>query len=153
MARYLTSVPTPWSPADAFSYMADVRNFAQWDPGVRQVTALHGNVAGPGAAYDVEVRATFTSLVLRYEVIEWEPPRRLVLSAATRTLRSVDEIRVEPGSAPDAGGALVTYDAELDLLGAMRIANPLLGLAFRRIGDRAAAGLRRVLEAPMPEVL
>ncbi len=37
MARFVDSVPAPWSPEDAFSYMADVTNFAEWDPGTHRV--------------------------------------------------------------------------------------------------------------------
>ena len=63
------------------------------------------------------------------------------VEGAFGTLRSVDEIRVE--SAGD--GAVVTYDARLGMRGVLRVADPLLALAFGRIGDRAAAGLRRAL--------
>ena len=152
MARYRTLVPTAWRPEDAFAYMADVRNFAAWDPGVRRVTAVRGDGPGLGAVYEVEVRVGAASLVLRYEVIAWEPPRRLVLLASTRTLRSVDEVRVDPASDPPSEGAVVTYDARLEPRGMLRLADPLLGLAFRRIGDRAAAGLRRVLGNASEEV-
>ena len=34
-------------------------------------------------------------------------------------------------------GTRLTYDADLRLKGLLRIADPLLGLAFRRIGHRA----------------
>lgn len=57
-------------------------------------------------------------------------------------MRSVDEARVEASDR----GAIVTYDAELTLQGWLRFGAPFLGLGLRRIGDRAAAGLRRVLE-------
>lgn len=80
-------------------------------------------------------------MTLRYEVSEWEQPRRLVVRAETSTLSSVDEILVVP--APD--GATVTYDAELRFRGVLRFANPVLGVVFARIGGRAAAGLRRAL--------
>ena len=43
-------------------------------------------------------------------------------------------------------GSLVTYDADLQLRGVLRIGDPLLALGFGRIGDRAAAGLRDALE-------
>jgi hypothetical protein len=33
MARYITSVATPLSAAEAFTYMADVTHFVEWDPG------------------------------------------------------------------------------------------------------------------------
>lgn len=152
MARYRTLVPTAWRPEDAFAYMADVRNFPLWDPGVRRVAAVRGDGPGLGAVYEVEVRVGAAPLVLRYEVIEWEPPRRLAWLASTRTLRSVDEVRVDPASDPPSEDAVVTYDARLELRGVLRLADPLLGLAFRRIGDRAAAGLRRVLGHASVEV-
>jgi len=41
---------------------------------------------------------------------------------------------------------MVTYDAELTLNGLLGLADPLLGLSFKRIGDRAAAGLIRALD-------
>ena len=34
MARYMTRVRTDMAPSEAFAYMADLRNFAEWDPGV-----------------------------------------------------------------------------------------------------------------------
>jgi hypothetical protein len=40
----------------------------------------------------------------------------------------------------------VTYDARLTLNGPLALLDPLLGAAFRRIGDRATAGLCRVLQ-------
>jgi dehydrogenase/reductase SDR family protein 12 len=141
MAHYLTAVKTAWRPDEAFGFMADVRNFRRWDPRVRCVTAVHGDGPGLGSAYDVEVRTGLVPLVLRYEVAEWEAPRRLPPVARTTMLQSVDEIRVEPAGA----GAVVSYDARLDMRGALRAASPLLALAFGRIGGRAAAGLRQVL--------
>ena len=55
---------------------------------------------------------------------------------------STDEIRVVPVGA----GTSVTYDADLRLKGPLgRLMDPLLGLAFRRIGDRAAVGLGKAL--------
>jgi carbon monoxide dehydrogenase subunit G len=146
MPRYLTSVPTAWSPARAFGFMADVRNFARWDPGVESVSVVTRDGPGPGASYDVVVRACPRRLVLRYAVEEWDAPRRLLLVARTATLRSVDEIRVEQAD----GGAVVTYDARLDLRGLLSAGNPLLSLVFRRVGDRAAAGRRSALGGEPP---
>ncbi len=55
---------------------------------------------------------------------------------------SIDLITVQT----DDEGTLVTYDAELTLNGVLGLADPLLRLAFGRIGDKAAAGLREALE-------
>ena len=46
---------------------------------------------------------------------------------------------------PDGTGSVVTYDADLRLNGILGIGDLGLRLMFGRIGDRAAAGLRRAL--------
>lgn len=140
MARYVASVQSPLSPAEAFAFMADVTRFADWDPGVKKAVRVAGAGFSAGTAYDVTLNAV-GSPVLHYEVKECEAPRRLLLVARTAFLTSEDEIRVEP--AP--GGSAVTYDATLTLNGPLGMFDVLLGSVFRRIGDRAAEGLRRAL--------
>jgi carbon monoxide dehydrogenase subunit G len=140
MARYVTSVSTPLSPQAAFDYMADVRHFAEWDPGVVRAVRVSGDGTSVGSAYDLTVKAGGTS-VMRYVVKEREAPRRVFLVAKTAFFLSEDEIRVEPAGQ----GCVVTYDATLRLNGPLALFDPLLRVAFRQIGDRAAAGLRRAL--------
>jgi carbon monoxide dehydrogenase subunit G len=140
MARYTTTVHTPLEPSEAFAYMADLTNMQEWDPGVARATKVRGE--GLGATYDVTVTAG-TRPTLRYEIVEHDAPRRVRFVARTRTLESVDEVRVEP----DSHGAIVTYDAKLTLVGPLRIFDRALQLFFDRLGDRAAAGLRRALGA------
>lgn len=45
----------------------------------------------------------------------------------------------------------MTYDAVLQLDGPLGVADPLLGVGFRRIADRAATGLIRVLDGARVE--
>ncbi len=142
MARYVTSVNTALPAAQAFAYMADVRNFAEWDPGVLRVLRVAGDGMGLGTVYDLTVKSGGTT-VMRYEVKAYESPRRILLVARTSFLTSIDEITVEPAGS----GCSVTYDATLTLNGLLGVFDPLLRVAFRRIGDRAAAGLKRVLLA------
>ncbi|MEZ4266474.1 MAG: SRPBCC family protein [Myxococcota bacterium] len=145
MARYTTSVQTPLAAPAAFAYMADVTHFAEWDPGVVRVSRVVGDGASVGSAYDLWFKTVGTTL-MRYVVTEYDAPRRVLLTARTRLVTSVDEIRVAPSSAGE--GSLVTYDAVLTLNGPLRVFDSLLDAAFQRIGDRAAVGLRRVLGAP-----
>ncbi|MFM7063143.1 MAG: SRPBCC family protein, partial [Actinomycetes bacterium] len=53
MARFVTSIASPMSPEDAFAYMADLRHFADWDPGVKRVAQVDGDGAGPDSSFDV----------------------------------------------------------------------------------------------------
>jgi hypothetical protein len=71
------------------------------------------------------------------KIAEWDPG---VVEAAR--LDSGELGAVEPAPI----GATVTYDANLDLLSPMPIFNPARSLCFRRIGCRAAAGLRREMQ-------
>lgn len=104
---------------------------------------MAGDGTGLGAQYDVTVSGPGRDLTLRYKTVAIDPYRRIEVVAETSALRSVDVITVENSI---DGGCIVTYDADLVFRGAFAIANPLLGLAFRRIGDRAAAGLTHTLE-------
>jgi len=139
MARYLMHVRTPMPPAEAFAYMADLTNFAEWDPGVDRSEQVQGDGPGPDAAFDVAVQALGRSITLRYDTITYEAPTTLVAFAESNVLTSLDTITVEPDSS--GSGSVVTYDAVLKLKGLLGVADPLLGLSFKRIGDRAGAGL------------
>jgi hypothetical protein len=142
MARYLVHVRSPRPPGDAFAYMADLSNFAEWDPGVERAELASGDGPGPGAAFDVVVKGIAGSLTLRYHVTHYVAPTEIVARAQSRLLTSLDTITVRKIDS----GSLVTYDAELTLNGLLGALDPLVGLAFKRIGDRAAAGLIRALE-------
>jgi carbon monoxide dehydrogenase subunit G len=137
MARYVTKVRTALTPQDAFAYMADLRHFAEWDPGVKRVVQVDGEGAGPTSSFDVTVSGT----TLRYVTREFQPPANLLVVAESSTLVSTDRVTVEGVD----GGSVVTYDADLRLKGLFRLADPFLRLAFGRIGGRAAAGLRIAL--------
>lgn len=148
MARYVTTVITAKAPHEVFAYMADLRNFAKWDPGVKAVGQVEGSGGGPESVFDVTVDAVGPELTLRYVTKEYEAPRNgtpgnVLVVARSLVFTSIDRITVEP----DGTGSIVTYDADLRLNGVLRVGDLGLRLMFRVIGDRAAAGLRRALGA------
>lgn len=143
MARYVTTMRTAKAPQEVFSYMADLRNFAEWDPGVKAVRQIEGSGGGPGNVFDVTVAGPVLDLTLRYVTEEYDAPRNLLVVARSTVFTSIDRITVEP----DGNGSVITYDADLRLNGALRVGDLGLRLMFGQIGDRAAAGLRRELGA------
>jgi carbon monoxide dehydrogenase subunit G len=147
MARFVVHVRSPKPAVEAFAYMADLSNFAEWDPGVDHAEQVQGDGPGIDAAFDVAVKAIRGSLTLRYQITDYDPPDKVVARAESRLLTSLDTITVRG----DGGGSVVTYDAELKLNGLLGVADPLLGLSFKRIGDRAAAGLVRALDGEKVE--
>ena len=150
MARYVVHVRSTKSVDDAFSYMADLTNFATWDPGVIKAVQVEGDGPDLGAAYDVTVKGVPRPLTLRYRLTAYDATDRVVAKAQSSFLTSLDTITVRPagdgGPGGDHGGSIVTYDAELTLNGPLALADPLLKLAFNGIGDRAAAGLIEALD-------
>lgn len=143
MAHYSTTVHTQMPATDAFTRMADMRNYAEWDPGIKEIDQVEGEGGGPDAAYDV----TLTGMTLRYVTKRHEPQSTVLLVAESTLLTSEDTITVTP----DGKGCRVTYDAVLKLAGPLKLADPLLGLAFNRIGDRAAEGLKDYLDGSFVE--
>ena len=143
MARYVTTVRSAKTPQEAFAYMADLGNFVEWDPGVKAVRQVEGSGGGPDAVLDVTVVSPGPDLTLRYVTEEHDAPRNLLVVARSSVFTSIDRITVEP----DGTGSVVTYDADLRLNGVLRVGDLGLRLVFGQIGDRAAAGLRRVLGA------
>lgn len=142
MARYTVTVPSSKSADEAFAYMADMRKFTDWDPGISRVIQVSGDGAGPGAVFDVAVKGFGgRDTVLRYDTVEYDAPRTVLLRGRNALFTSVDRVTVE--STPT--GSNVTYDAVLTMNGLLAPMNLALGLVFKNIGDRAAKGLRRAL--------
>jgi carbon monoxide dehydrogenase subunit G len=146
MTRYAATVRTGWEPEQAFRYLADFATVADWDPGAERSERLSDDPLAKGARVRVESSFLGRSVPLVYETIEIDAPRKVVLRAESGTVVSLDTMSFDP--AP-GGGTAVTYDAVLTLKGPLRLFDPLLALAFRRVGDRAKAGLeRRLAERP-----
>ena len=99
MARYVTRVRTPMSAEKAFDYMADLRRFAEWDPGVRRAVQVEGDGGGPDAVFDVTVASVGPDLTLRYRTTEYDAPRSFRVVATSFLFTSDDRIRVETDAA------------------------------------------------------
>ena len=143
MAHYVTKIPVSTTRPAAFAYLGRFDRAAEWDPGVEAGEMVSPEPVGVGSRFRLVARFLGRRIPLDYEIVEYERDERIVLRAENRSVRSVDTITFED----DAGGTVVVYDAQLDAKGIGRLADPLLAIVFHRIGDRAAAGLRRHLSA------
>jgi carbon monoxide dehydrogenase subunit G len=140
MARYRTELPFAGPPEVAFDYLSGFETVAEWDPGVSEASRVDPGPVAVGTRFRVVVKTG----PLEYVVRELEPGRRIRLVAESSTIRSDDVITVTPA---DGGTrSTVAYEADLTLRTWAVVFTPLLGLVFRRIGDKAAAGLRAKLD-------
>ena len=140
MAHYVATIPSSLSAEAAFAYMCDLRNFAEWDRGIKKVEQVKGDGPGIGAVCDITVRgAGGRDDVLRYETLEFEAPRTILVKGRNNKFTSIDRVTVTP----TATGCDVTYDAILTANGIYFFMNFALGRVFQKVGDAAVAGLRK----------
>jgi hypothetical protein len=138
------SVSSQRQPADVFEYLARFSNAASWDPGVASAEEISPGPPACGSTYRLVVKFLGLSVPLEYRIEEIDAPTRVVLRAENSMIRSTDVIEVCPAH---GGGSTVSYEARLAPKGISAVLEPLLGAAFRRIGERAEAGLRAALTA------
>ena len=141
MAHYRATIDIPRAPEDVFAYLSDFSNAQEWDPGVVEAERLGGAAVGEGTECRLVASFLGRTTPLTYRIVEFEPPDAVTLLGENATVISRDRITFEP----IAQGTRITYDADLALKGPLKLADPLLRLAFGRVGDRALAGLRRTL--------
>ncbi len=147
MARYRTTVHSSSAVESTFAYLSRFDHAAEWDPGVGSATMLTDEPVRAGSRFGLVIRLLGTSAPMEYEIVEFDPPGRVVLRSETGRLRSIDTITVTAVGP----GALVDYDARLEARGVLRVADPLLAVLFRRIAARSGSGLRdRLASVPLP---
>jgi hypothetical protein len=142
MARYVTTIPSSLTPQEAFAYMADLHNFADWDKGVIKVVQVEGSGGGLGTVFDVTVKGVGKSTsTLRYTTTEYDKFSNILVRGVNTLFTSVDRITVKE----TATGCDVIYDATLTANWIIAPMNIVLGRVFDKIGDTATRGLRTAL--------
>lgn len=138
MARIQETVETDLPLDQTFSYVADLDNIEQWDPGVKRSSKRSDGPVKVGSVYDLEVQYNGRAIPMTYTVTEYRPKEQIVFVGEGSTVHAVDTIDF----AETPQGTRVTYTADLTLKGILRLAQPFLGKKFEQIGWSAAAGLR-----------
>ncbi len=146
MAHYMASVDTPRPPDEAFAYLSDFSTTAEWDPGVLEAERLGEEPVAEGSEFRLVAEFLHRKTPLTYHIVEYDPPNAVTFRGENSSVVSLDRITFEPSD----GGTRITYDADLALKGPFKLADPLLALAFKRVGDRALAGMRKTLGAKQP---
>jgi carbon monoxide dehydrogenase subunit G len=142
MARYVASVESPRPPSEVFDYVADFSTNAEWDPGTVSAERVDEGPVGVGAEFRLVVSFLGRTTRLTYRIVEYDRPNVVTFRGENAAVVSLDRVTVEP---LNRGGTRLVYDAKLRPKGATRLAQPLLALAFRRVGDNALRGLREAL--------
>lgn len=143
MARYVTKIQSALPPAEAFAYMADFANANAWDPSVSEARRVREAPIGIGSAFDLVARFGGRDVPLRYEIVEYDSPRRVVLESVRPGFVSRDTITVEAVGS----GSVVHYDATLSFSGVGQLLDPIMQRIFNRVGARATLGMQTALNS------
>jgi carbon monoxide dehydrogenase subunit G len=146
MARYNATVDTPRPPDEVFAYLSDFSTTEEWDPGIVEAERLGDSQVREGSEFRLVADFLHRRTTLTYRIVEYDPPNAVTFRGENSSVVSLDRIIFEPSD----GGTRITYDADLALKGPFRLADPLLALAFKRVGDRALAGMRKALATQQP---
>jgi carbon monoxide dehydrogenase subunit G len=146
MARYNATVDTPRPPDEVFAYLSDFSTTEEWDPGIVEAERLGDSQVKEGSEFRLVADFLHRKTTLNYRIVEYDPPNAVTFRGENSSVVSLDRIIFEPSD----GGTRITYDADLALKGPFRLADPLLALAFKRVGDRALAGMRKTLATQQP---
>jgi hypothetical protein len=143
MPRLHERIETKLATDVAFPFVADFANSSRWDPGVAASERIGEGPTAVGSRYRLMVRIGGRTAPMEYVIEALEAGRRVVLRGSGSGVRAIDDIRFEPFE----GGTRVDYTADIHLSGPMRLLEPFLGGAFRKIGQNAMAGMKRTLDA------
>jgi hypothetical protein len=147
VANYSFSFTVPQPPADVFDYLSRFSNAREWDPGVVEARDATPGPVQVGSRFDLVVRFAGRAVPLVYQVSELVPGTKVVLEAHNALVKSRDSIEVTDVGEPGAPACRVRYVARLSGRGPGVALTPALGMALRRAGDGARAGLSARLSA------
>ena len=129
------------APAEkVWAFMSDFTNTEQWDPPTVSTTLIGGD-GGVGSVYGNVSHLLGRDVTIHYTVLEFEPERFIELRGVTNAMRMIDTMEVTG----TPFGSQLRYVARFYPQGAARLAEPLLPLGLRRLGDRAEAQISQCL--------
>lgn len=127
--------------SDVFAYTADFSHSAEWDPGVVASRQVGDGPVGVGTKFELEVKFGAGTTPMTYEIVAYEPDRRVVLVGRGDKVEAIDEIRFETRGPV----TVIDYAADLTFHNYLKYFGPLLNPLLRGVGTRAMDGLQENL--------
>ena len=81
---------------EVFAYVADFSTCEEWDATAVQTERLSDHPLGVGSRFHVVCEAPVGSIPLEYEIVEFQPPEKVVLLGRGRFFDVEDTIRITP---------------------------------------------------------
>jgi carbon monoxide dehydrogenase subunit G len=141
MASYDATLETQLSREEVFAYLSDFSNAEEWDPGTVRAEHVGEGPIGEGSEFRLVASFFGRERAITYRIVQYDSPNAVRFRGENSTVTSLDLVTV----AAIGTGTRITYDAKLTLKGPLKLADPLLTRLFKRVGDKALAGMRDAL--------
>lgn len=128
-------------PGMVFDYLADFTTSTEWDPGTVKTLRIEGD-GGVGTRYENTSKFAGRISTVIYVVQELVPGKHIHLRGENSSLVANDRITVEP----QGSGSVVTYRAEFDFAGILKVFTPVLSILVKRLGASGARGMKQALQ-------
>lgn len=125
---------------EVWRYLTDFTNTEEWDPPTVSTTRLSGD-GGVGTVYRNVSNILGNNVEIEYTVSAMEPMIRFEVKGATSYVDLHDTITFDS----DGPMTVVTYRAEFAPQGAAKLAEPLLPLGLKKLGDDAEEQMAKCL--------
>ena len=142
MIKVETTVQIDRPSEEVFTYISNFENNPEWQSG--QLKAKFTTV-GPlrvGSTYDQVAKFLGRQVVSTFEVVEYEPNRKVKASSTSGSFPITFTRMVEPSDE----GSEVTAIIEGDATGFFKLAEPLLKVMVKNSVDADYQNLKRILE-------
>jgi uncharacterized protein YndB with AHSA1/START domain len=128
--------------SEVWEFLVDFTNTESWDPPTQSTTRVSGD-GGVGTVYKNVSRMLGRDVEVEYTVLDVEPQRLFRLAGKTSSMDLLDTMTFEEAD----GQVRVTYTAEFTPHGAAKLAEPLMPIGLKKIGDDAAEQMESCLQA------
>lgn len=127
-------------PAVVIDYLKDFGHAPEWDPGTESCTREDSGPIAVGSSWHNVSKIAGVSTELTY-TLETLTTDTIVLVGSNDTATSRDTITV----GPSGSGSSVTYEADVQMKGAAKLATPAVKLVFEKLGNDTENKLIEVL--------
>jgi uncharacterized protein YndB with AHSA1/START domain len=138
---FQTSVRIDSPVEEVFEYVANPRNFPNWNSAVQAVSVRSGEVE-PGSTYLMERDLPGGRAQNELEIVDREPPTAFTIRTTSGPTPFVYRYRFEP----DRAATLVHLAASVELSGIAGALGPLASRVVKRGVDANFATLKQILE-------
>ncbi len=130
-------------PSVVLAYLKDFSNAEDWDPGTESCTRSDSGPVQVGSTWHNVSKIAGVTTELDY-TLEQLTDDTIVLVGRNDSATSTDTITVVPN--PDGAGSRVTYEANIEMKGAAKLADPIMKIVFEKIGSDTEDDMTTVLD-------